>query len=54
MDWMFYGSAFVILFSAIAVILTVRYLMARRLERHEAQRRADDEARQISETNSGL
>ena len=52
MDWMFYLSIFAVLFGIIAVILTVRYLLERRLEKHEKKRRVAEEARQIAESNS--
>ena len=54
MDWMFYLVIFAALFGFVAVFLTIRHLLERRLERHEKQRRMDAEARQIAESNSGL
>ena len=54
MDWMFYLIIFAVLFGFIAVILTVRYLLERRLENHEKKRRVEEEARQIAQSNSGL
>ena len=54
MDWMFYGTVFVVLFGIVAALLSIRILMNRRLEKFEKKRRMEKEARQISETNSGL
>lgn len=54
MDWMFYLIIFAVLFGFIAVILTVRYLLERRLENHEKRRRVEEEARQLAQSNSGL
>lgn len=54
MDWMFYLVVLVGLFSVIAVIGVVRYLMHVRLKRVEEKIRQEKEARQIAESNSGL
>jgi flagellar biosynthesis/type III secretory pathway M-ring protein FliF/YscJ len=54
MDWMFYIYVFLVLFGIVAVLLSVRILMNRRIEKFEEKRRMEQEARQISETNSGL
>lgn len=54
MDWMFYLYVFLILFSFVAAILALRFLMNKRIEKHEKKRRMEEEARQIAETNSGL
>ena len=54
MDWMFYLIVFVVLFGIVALLLTVRIIMNRRLERFEEKRRMEKDVRQTSETNSGL
>ena len=54
MDWMFYLTLLVVLFSIITVIGTFRYLMNKRIEKIEERRRLEDEARQTAESNSGL
>jgi hypothetical protein len=54
MDWMFYGTVFLVLFGTVAALLTVRILMNKRIERYEKKRRIEEEARQTAETNSGL
>lgn len=54
MDWMFYLTLLVVLFSIIAVIGSVRYLMNKRLEKLERKQQMEEEARQIAESNSGL
>ena len=54
MDWVFYLTLLVVLFSIIAVLSTFRYLMNKRIEKIEAKARLDDEARQTAESNSGL
>jgi uncharacterized membrane protein YcjF (UPF0283 family) len=54
MDWMFYLTLMVVLFSVIAVIGIFRYLVNRRIERLEQKQQEEKEARQIAESNSGL
>ena len=54
MDWMFYLIVFLVLFGLIAMILTVRFFLGKRLEKIERKRRIEGEARQIAESNSGL
>ena len=54
MDWMFYLYVAVVLFSVLAVILTIRYFLDRRLEMLEEKRRMEEDARQIADSNSGL
>lgn len=54
MDWMFYLTLLVVLFSIIAVLGTFRYFMNKRIERIEQRHRAEEEARQTAESNSGL
>ena len=54
MDWMFYLTLLVVLFSIIAVLGTFRYLMNKRIEKIERKHRIDEEARQTAESNSGL
>ena len=54
MDWMFYVIVFVVLFSIVALLLSVRIIMNRRLERFEKKRRMEKDARHTAETNSGL
>ena len=54
MDWMFYLVVFAIVFGFLAVMQTVRYVLSRRLEKEEKRRRMEEDARQISESNSGL
>ena len=54
MDWMFYLVVFAIVFGFLAVMQTIRYVLSRRLEKEEKKRRMEEEARQISESNSGL
>jgi len=54
MDWMFYIYVFLILFGIVATLLSVRFLMNKRIEKFEKKRRMEEEAKQIAETNSGL
>jgi len=54
MDWTFYLIVFVVLFCIVAALMSVRFLVNKRLERFEKKRRLEKEAQQISETNSGL
>ena len=54
MDWMFYITVFIVLFSAVTVLLTIRYLLHRRLDRTEEKRQKEKAAQQIAESNSGL
>lgn len=54
MDWEFYGILFLTLFGIVALLLSIRFILGRRIDRYEEQRRVEEEARQISETNSGL
>jgi hypothetical protein len=54
MDWMFYLTLLVVLFSIIAVLGTFRYFMNKRIEKIEKKARMEEEARQIAESNSGL
>ena len=54
MDWMFYLIVFLALFAFIAVLLTIRYLMSKRLEKIERKRQMEEDARQAAESNSGL
>ena len=54
MDWAFYGILFVVLFGIVALILSIRFILGRRLDYYEKKRRLEEETKQISETNSGL
>jgi len=54
MDWMFYIMIFAIVFGFLAIMQTVRYVLSKRLEKEEKKRRMEEEAREISESNSGL
>lgn len=54
MDWMFYIMIFAIVFGFLAIMQTVRYVLSKRLEKEEKRRRMEEEAREISESNSGL
>ena len=54
MDWMFYIMIFAIVFGFLAIMQTVRYVLSKRLEKKEKKRRMEEEAREISESNSGL
>ena len=54
MDWMFYLIIFAIVFGFLAIMQTVRYVLSKRLETEEKKRRMEEEAREISESNSGL
>jgi preprotein translocase subunit YajC len=54
MDWFFYITIFGVLIGFFAVILTVRYFMNRQLAKREKEHQMEEEARQISRSNSGL
>jgi len=54
MDWMFYLTIFAVLFAFIAVMLSVRYLLNRRLEKIEKERQREAQAQRTAESNSGL
>ena len=54
MDWMFYLTLLVVLFSIIAVLGTFRYFMNKRIEKIEEKHRIEEEARHTAESNSGL
>ncbi len=54
MDWMFYLIVFLALFAFVAVLLTIRFLMSKRLEKIERKRQMEEDARQAAESNSGL
>jgi len=54
MDSFFYIVTFSVFFGLIAIMLVVRRTLNRRLEAIEKKIRAEEEARQIAETNSGL
>jgi len=54
MDWMFYLLVVLVLFSLFATMLTIRYLLNRRLEKQERKRRAEEGVRQTAESHSGL
>ena len=54
MDWMFYLIVFLALFSLIATLLSIRFLLGKRLEKMEEKRQMEEEARQTAESNSGL
>jgi regulatory protein YycI of two-component signal transduction system YycFG len=54
MDWMFYLTVFLVLFVLIAILLSVRFFLGKRLEKIERKRQMEEEARQIAESNSGL
>lgn len=54
MDWMFYLTVFLVMFALIATLLTIRYLMGKRLDKIEKKRQMEEDARQIAESNSGL
>ena len=43
-----------LLFGLIVAVLTSRYFLNKRLEALEKKHRAEEEARQIAESNSGL
>lgn len=51
MDWMFYLTLLVVLFSIIAALGTFRYFMNKRIEQRH---RTEEEAPQTAESNSGL
>jgi len=54
MDWTFYAVVFAVLFAIVAILLSLRFILNRRIDRAEERRRKKEEARQIAETNSGL
>jgi hypothetical protein len=54
MDWNFYLIVFAALFGIYVTLLTVRFLVGKRLEKHEQERQMEEEARQTAESNSGL
>ena len=54
MDWMFYGTVFLVLFGIVALLLSFRHLMNSRIERYERKREIEKEAKHTAETNSGL
>ena len=54
MDWTFYLVSLGILFGTIAVLLTVRFFVNKRLDKREQKLRMEKESRQTAETNSGL
>jgi predicted membrane protein len=54
MDWTFYLIVFLVLFSFLATMLAIRYIVNRRLENIERKQRLEEEAKQVAETNSGL
>ena len=54
MDWKFYLTIFVALFGLFVTLLTIRFLVGKRLERRERERQLEDEAQQTAESNSGL
>lgn len=54
MDWMFYLVAFLVSFALITAILTIRYLVGRRLEKYEKKRQLEEDARDTAQSNSGL
>lgn len=54
MDWMFYLIVFLSLFALISALLTIRYLLSKRLEKIERKRQVEEDARQTAESNSGL
>jgi uncharacterized membrane protein YfcA len=54
MDWNSYLIVFVALFGIFVILLTVRFLVGKRLEKPERKRQMEEEARQTAESNSGL
>jgi len=54
MDWTFYLIIFVALFGLFVALLTIRFLVGKRLEKRERKRQLEEEARQAAESNSGL
>jgi len=54
MDWMFYLIVFLMLFSLITTLLTIRFLLGKRFEKMEKKRLMEEESRQTAESNSGL
>ena len=54
MDWMFYLTLLIVLFSIIAVIGIFHFLMNKRLLQLEKKKQMEAEARQTAESNSGL
>ncbi len=53
MDWTFYRTIFVALFGLFITLLTVRFLVGKRLENIERKRQLEEQARQTAESNSG-
>jgi hypothetical protein len=54
MDWIFYLIVFLVLFTFVAILLTVRYFIDKRLEKFEKKQQMEEEAWQTAESNSGL
>jgi uncharacterized membrane protein YcjF (UPF0283 family) len=54
MDWMFYLIVSVALFVVFAAILAIRYYLNERLAKLERIEEAEEEARNIAESHSGL
>ena len=54
MDWTFYAVVFAVLFGIVAIMLSARFILNRRMDQVEEERRKEEEARQTAETNSGL
>jgi len=54
MNWNFYLIVFVVLFGFIAVLMTVRYFVDKRLEKIEKRHQMEEDVRQTAESNSGL
>ncbi len=54
MNWMSYLVVVLVLFGLFATMLTIRYLLTKRLEKQERKRRAEEGARHTAESNSGL
>ena len=54
MDWMFYIVVFAVVFGFLAVLQPFSSVLSTRLEKEEKKCRMEEEAREISESNSGL
>jgi hypothetical protein len=54
MDWIFYLTAFLVLFGLMAALLSIRYFIHRRLEKYEKKRHMEEQARETAKSNSGL
>ena len=54
MDWFFYITIFAVLIGFFAVILSAPYFFNRQLAKKEKEHQMEEEARQISRSNSGL